>query len=106
MVNDSETKNTLEKIEQRIGNLEKLVEKENTQKKKLRITGIALLVVGLLLLGTGIYFYQAYSPANLSFFSDRLIYRQAHAAGLSCIVVGSLIFISGTIMTISEISHN
>ena len=90
----------MDKIEDRLGNLENLLAKERTSKRRLFIIGISLLVLGVLILGTGIYFHQAYTPSNFNVITDRLEYRQAYAAGLSGIIVGSLMAVGGIVIMI------
>lgn len=103
MVNNDKTKSSLDKIEDRLGNLENILAKERTSKRRLFIIGTSLLVLGVLILGTGIYFRQAYTPSNfnfITFITYRLEYRQAYAAGLSGIVVGSLMAVGGIVIMI------
>ena len=62
------------------------------------ITGIALIILGLLIFGMGIYFRLAYSPINFSSSGYPFLYRQVYSGGLAAIIVGAIMDIFGWII--------
>jgi hypothetical protein len=62
------------------------------------ITGMALIILGLLIFGMGIYFRLAYSPVNFSSSGYPFLYRQVYSGGLAAIIVGAIMDIFGWII--------
>jgi len=66
----------------------------------LTITGISLVIMGLLIFGAGFYFRLTYNPVNfnVSKVSEyRLAYSQAYSAGIIGILIGLIMHIFGWI---------
>lgn len=70
-------------------------EKKN---RLLTITGITLIVLGLIIFGGGIFFRLTYSQVNFEGSVYKLEFLQAYSAGLSAILVGSIMDIFGWII--------
>ena len=75
-----------------------LAQERGRKNRLLRTAGLSLIIVGLLLLGAGIYFRLAYSPANFQASDYKLLFRQAYYGGLSGIVVGITMDVFGWII--------
>ena len=66
--------------------------------KLLTLIGVSFIVLGLLIIGAGIYFRLTYAPANFSAAAYTLENVKAHAAGLAGIIVGGVLTIGGILL--------
>ena len=66
--------------------------------RSLTATGISLVILGLLILGAGIYFRSTYNPVNFKSADYKFLYLQAYSGGLSGIIVGTIMHVFGWVI--------
>jgi hypothetical protein len=72
------------------------VKGRESKNKLFTITGMVLLILGLLIFGMGIYFRFAYSPTNIQTVGTyKLQFEQVYYGGLAAIIVGAIMDIFG-----------
>jgi hypothetical protein len=68
--------------------------------------GISLVILGLFILGAGIYFRSTYNPVNFKSTSYQFVFSQAFSAGLSAIIVGMIMHVFGwAILGLTYLRH-
>jgi hypothetical protein len=72
--------------------------------KLFTITGMVLLILGLLIFGMGIYFRFAYSPTNIQTVGTyKQQFEQIYNGGLAAIIVGTIMDIFGLCLVIERL---
>jgi hypothetical protein len=64
----------------------------------LTITGTSFVILGLLILGAGIYFRSTYNPVNFKSADYKFLYLQAYSGGLSGVIVGAIMLVFGWVI--------
>ena len=66
--------------------------------RSLTAAGISFVIMGLLILGAGIYFRSTYNPVNFKPANYIFLYLQAYSGGLSGIIVGTILHVFGWVI--------
>lgn len=99
MIETEAINNSPDRVENRQGNIDFYYAVERIRNHKmLTLIGVSFIVLGILIVGAGIFFRLTYDPASFNVSGYTLANMQAYAAGLAGIIVGGVLAAGGILL--------